>query len=140
MWKLTSATFGTALSEKFAIEMSLTPYSNPKRKRGMNVLSIAASLTLFEVALFQPRSGDSIKPGAPAPGIRDDLCSSPGGATAFLSRSARCRPSGAESHFTLVSWGLRPRLYAFGTTQLRNFKTHASGYELALVKISGPKH
>ena len=30
--------------------MSLTPYSNPKRKRGMNAIPSAASLTLFEVA------------------------------------------------------------------------------------------
>ena len=36
----------TALSENFAIEMSLTPYSNPKRKRGMNAIPSAASLTL----------------------------------------------------------------------------------------------
>ncbi len=39
----------TALSEMFAIEMSLTPYRNPKRKRGMNAIPSAASLTLFEV-------------------------------------------------------------------------------------------
>ncbi len=47
----------SALSEKFAIEMSLTPYSNPKRKREINAVPSAASLTLFEVAHFQSTGG-----------------------------------------------------------------------------------
>ena len=42
---------------------------------------IHARRARLEVAVFQPRSGESIKPGAQGPGVRDNSCSSPGGAT-----------------------------------------------------------